>query len=310
MLKKQQSQFQLSATTSHERGKDMKKVSLLLVAVICLVVPTANILAQARSGESSAIPQGRLIFGEYDRESTFPKAEGVPGQKDPEALSLVSMYLSASGSSPWTGFDAIGTMTVGEGSSQRQIRATFSVGQRNRYRLDVTTPLGIRSVRINGTIGAVQQEDGKTFNLPAASVGAGLIPLPPTLENAAKDSRDSLLDGGLVKLDGTKLHKITFVRPLFLRSSQTSHQLADPLVTALFFDPTTHLLVKSVDAILLDTASQTQHLRVITYGDFRSIGGYNIPFRYRETVDGRLSWILELTNVTVATNHEAAYFQF
>lgn len=288
----------------------MKKPLLSWIIAASFILPSMNLLSQTDSKEPVQAFKKRVVFGEYDKAVTFPVMEGIPGQKDAQALRVVSLYLDASANGQWKGFDATGTMTVGSGESQKQIPASLSVGQRNRYRLDITTPSGIRSVRVEGPEGAVQQEDGKTFNLPAASAGTGLIPLPTTLSEAAGDKRDSLIDDGLVELDGAKLHKITFIRPLFSRSLQAQLSPEHPLITTLFFDPKSHLLVKSADAVLLDTTSQTHHLRVITYEDSRAIDGYVVPYRYRETIDGRLSWTLELTNVTVATNHEASYFHF
>lgn len=287
----------------------MKKPGNSLILVFALSITAATGLAQADRSGVAQTPPKRLIFGRYNEAFTFPRMAGAPGQKDSAALNTVRLYLAVSSRGEWPGFDATGTMVVGTGDQKSTLPASLTIEPRGFYRLDLTTPYGIRSERVEGTTGAMQSEGGKTVQLPVLAVASGIIPLPPTLADAATDSRDSLINGGMVEVEGARLHKITFIRPLF-QSSSDSQPAAPPLITDFFFNPSSHLLVKSVDAIVLNQNSSSRHLRVITYDDYRPVSGAIIPFRYTETVDGRLVWSLQFTNVTAGSNHGAEYFHF
>jgi hypothetical protein len=287
----------------------MKKPVTSLILTLTLTITTANLLAQADGNGVVQTPAKRMIFGQYDQTLAFPKMTGVAGQKDSAALSAVRLYLAASSRGEWPGFDATGTMAVGTGEQRSEIPAALTIEPAGLYRLDLTTPYGIRSERVDGAAGAMRSEDGNTVQLPALAVASGMIPLPSTLADASTDNRDSLIDGGIVEVEGARLHKVTFIRPLF-SESRSAQPPAPPLITDFFFDPTSHLLIKSVDAIVLNPNSSARHLRVITYDDYRPVSGAIIPFRYTETVDGRSAWSLQFTNVTAGSNHGAEYFHF
>jgi|GEM_PF-3816834 len=287
----------------------MKTIITSLVLTVTLNITTVSLFAQVDGNSIAQMPSKRMIFGQHDQAFTFPRMAGVPGEKDSVALNAVQLYLAVSSHSEWPGFDATGTMVVGTGEQKLELPATLAVESGGRYRLDLRTQYGIRSERVDGATGTIQSEEGNTVQLPALTVASGMIPLPSTLANSATDIRDSLIDGGMVEVESDRLHKITFVRPLFSKS-RNAQPSAPPLITDFFFDSKSHLLIKSVDAIILTPNSSARHLRVITYGDYRQVSGATIPFRYTETVDGRLAWSLQLTNVTVGSNHGAEYFRF
>ena len=287
----------------------MKKTRASLIMVFALGIITAMLFAQDDGNGITQRPSKRMIFGQFDATFTFPRMAGVAGQKDSAALSAVRLYLAASSRGEWPGFDANGTMEVGADEQKSEIPAALTIEPGGYYRLDLTTPYGIRSERVAGATGAMQSENGSTVQLPALAVASGIIPLPPTLAGAATDAQDSLIDGGIVEVEGARLHKVTFIRPLFT-GSRNSQPPAQPLITDFFFNPTSHLLIKSVDAILLNQNSTARHLRVITYSDYRPVSGAMIPFCYRETTDGRLAWSLQFNNITAGSNHGAEYFRF
>ena len=270
---------------------------------------TTNLRSQTDSDEVARMAHKRMIFGQYDGEFSFPTMAGTPGQKDAAALNAVQLYLTASARGAWPGFDATGTMVVGAGEQKSELSAALTVQPGGLYRLDLTTPYGTRSERVDGTTGSMQSENGNVVKLPALSVASGLIPLPTTLSDATTDVRDSLIEGGIVSVDGAQLDKVTFIRPLFSVSRNAAPSGA-PLISDFFFDPTSHLLKKSVDAVLLSPESTARHLRVITYDDYHTVSGTVIPFRFTETVDGRLVWSIQLATVIAGPNHDKEYFSF
>jgi hypothetical protein len=78
----------------------------------------------------------------------------------------------------------------------------------------------------------------------------------------------------------------------------------------MYFDPTSHLLVKTATAIALGGMRNTSLLRVVTYADYRAVGSSLIPFRYIETLGGQPQWTLQLSSAQTDPTLNEQYFQF
>jgi hypothetical protein len=180
-----------------------------------------------------------------------------------------------------------------------------------RSRLDITTGTGMRSIRMSHESGGVLFESGQINRYPAPVSEAGLVPTPYTLNEALQQTGAMLVYDGLVDVDGSHLEKVTYTRPAVpsSRAHQTS-TLIPPLVTSFFFDSQTHLLVKAVDSVHFAASERNSHLRVFTFGDYRTAQGQASPNELRETLDGRLSWRLTVTESQPECNQDASYFSF
>jgi hypothetical protein len=77
-----------------------------------------------------------------------------------------------------------------------------------------------------------------------------------------------------------------------------------------YFDPKSHLLIKSATSGSTDGDKRVHCLTVVTYSDYRIVNTSLIPFRYTETVDGGISRILQLSSVQLSPALGTAYFEF
>jgi len=227
----------------------------------------------------------------------IPAATNKLGQLDSPALSEMLAHLKVVGTAPWSGLQGSGMITYG--SDQNSYSATLTIVGSRKSRLDVQTPTGIISSRINNRLGNIQQPDGKMFPLAPEIAASGILQFElPRL--ADLQTRSSVLDHGVTVIDGMSLHRVTIEQPLTPRKN---------IATDLYFDPQTHLLVKTANAIRPD-GSQSDLLRVITYGDYRPVDGVMIPFLYTQVLDGQKQWTIKLSEVRLNPTLQSNYFEF
>ena len=252
------------------------------------------------------------IYGPLDRDVQTPVATGRFGQVDAAASSEVSLYQSVIGSSAWQGMSGTGQITYPGANAPED--ATFTIQNADSFRLDVTTPKGIQSVRINGTYGAVRDADGSMrFYMPTSAM-QGLVGFPLFLKASFPNQATSIFDKGLMTVEGTPLHRITVERPVSAAyppaaSMPMREKLQQDVVTDFYFDPSTHLLRKSVATIQVPGAKD-KLLECVTYDDYRRVDGEMVAFRYRKTLNGQSQWTLQLNQVQPTPNQPQSYFAF
>jgi len=285
----------------------MKAIERIVLAGI--VLSSISIALYSQAPEQRAFIAHRAVFGEMDHALSPPSVEGASGQKDSSAVDVVRKYLVLSGTERWSGFSGSGSFTAGRGEQIKQGTAEIAIEPNDYTRFDIHYPAGSRSIRLAGPVGAVQQEDGTVLHLPAETATVGIVLLPITISALLEDESTSFVDDGMIEVNGTRLHKVTLVRQL-PNSSTSPVSLVHPIATMLLFDPTSHLLLKSVDVLLLPGTNNTKHLRVLTYDDYRDSEGVTLPYRFTETLDGLPSWTLTLTTASVKSVHQSSYFQF
>ena len=247
------------------------------------------VLVSASQCQSTA----RYNPGLLDHDVPIPAAVVKSGQIDPMALSEIASHLKAVGAGPWIGMQGTGTITWGNDATNYD--ATLTALGASRFRLDAQTVNGPMSIRIERNAGNIQRPDGTRAQLPPMTAASGLVQFEvPRLANL---SVFSLVDHGLVAVQGVQLHRITV-------SSKASN------VIDMYFDPTSHLLVKTATAIALGGMRNTSLLRVVTYADYRAVGSSLIPFRYIETLGGQPQWTLQLSSAQTDPTLNEQYFQF
>jgi hypothetical protein len=260
------------------------------------------------------------IYGAVDRDIAEPQPAGTLaalGKIDPMALSEVTSHLAAVGASPWTDMQATGSIAFpGAGNTNDEIdNASLSILGEHDYRLDITTAKGLRSLRIAWIAGAAEEEDGSKAYLPIATAALGLMAFPRLRAAGFPGSDLSLTDDGSINEDGAVLHRVTLEYPLLersanLTSSPQAGSSGQTVAVDLYFDPSTHLLIKSVDVVLLPGSGNQRFLRCLTYGDYRKIDGSLIPYRYTQTLNGQVQWALQLNSVTLDTGLQESAFLF
>lgn len=245
------------------------------------------------------------IYGADDQTIPTPAFLGALGQKDAAALQELTDYLKAVNVSTWKGLQATGMLTDSSGGSSQ---ATLTVLSGDHSRLDVHTPSGERSTRISGTYGKTLEVDGKGFFMPPVTAKVGLIAFPQLLVSTFPASNASLIDRGQVQIDGKLLHRITVEQAVFAGISSASQR--NTSVIDLYFDPSTHLLLKSASSVQLVSSDSQRYLIVITYGDYQNVQGSLIPFAYSQTLNGKQQWTLQLNNTDLQPSVDTSYFQF
>jgi hypothetical protein len=117
------------------------------------------------------------------------------------------------------------------------------------------------------------------------------------------------LDRGHVQIGGRNLHRITVGEPI----ADNQQANADPSRTTLvdlYFDTASHLLVKSVAAIQLDSADRARYIQVLTYDDYRKAQNSLIAFRFHQSLNGQSAWTLQLSKIELTPDTNTSDFYF
>lgn len=248
------------------------------------------------------------IYGAEDTDVPVPKSSGTLGQKDAAALQVVIDFLKATNGAAWSGMQASGTLTAPSGGSESQNSATLTIHGENAFRLDVNAAEGQRSIRIRGLVGQILESDGKKHSLPPVTARMGLFAFPLLMDSSFPTNQTAVLDRGSISVNGAILHRITVERPLFAKKEAS--QGGQTAVVDLYFDPSTHLLVKSVASVQLDSTDRERYVQAVTYSDYRKVGTILLPFSYSQTLNGQPQWSLQLTQVQLNPSIDISYFQF
>jgi hypothetical protein len=247
------------------------------------------------------------ITGAEDGDVAVPRPVLSLGQKDASALQVVTEFLKTVNGTAWGGMQATGTLTY-PGTTEVQYPAKLSVKNGNSFRLDVNAAEGERSIRINGVMGSILESNGVKHTLPPANALGGLFAFPKLIMGTFPDTQTSVVDQGTAVVEGKSLHRITVQEPV---SSEATPLATDqPSVVDLYFDPATHLLVKSVASVQLDTADRARYMQAITYSDYRDVNGILLPFAYSQTLNGQRQWSLQLNNVQLNSAIDTSLFTF
>jgi hypothetical protein len=113
-----------------------------------------------------------------------------------------------------------------------------------------------------------------------------------------------------VSVSGNSLHRITFEAPVLSSQASVTTTRENVSLVDLYFDPGTHLLLKSVASVRLDSKDRAYYLQAITYGDYRQVAGVMIPHSFTQTLNGQRQWTLQLTNPRVSPVVDSSYFHF
>ena len=245
------------------------------------------------------------IYGAEDQEVPTPAFTGTLGQKDPAALQELIDYIKAVNITAWKGMQASGTFID---SSDNTSQALLTILNGDHFRLDVETPKGQRSIRIDKNLGETADVDGKRLLMPPATAKAGLLAFPKLLASTFPAENTSFVDRGQVQIDGKPLHRITVEETAFAGEAVPDSRDVD--VTDLYFDPASHLLLKSVSAIQLDSADRQRYLVVVTYGDYQKVGESLVPNLYWQSLNGQKQWTLRLNQPNLQPSVQPSYFRF
>jgi hypothetical protein len=245
------------------------------------------------------------IYGEFDSDVELPARNGVVGERDTTASAEINQYRRAVGSGSWTGMQGVGQITYG--SDTTQFRATLSIVDGKSFLLEAQSPSGQLTIKIHGRVGTIQQGSSNAVAIPPSTAASGLVQFELPLLDSSSGQIASLIEHGSLVLDGHPLHRVAYQT---ISNSQASNGKSDAVVTDLYFDPSTHLLVKSANLIELSGGRGNRFLRVITYEDYRTVDGLMVPFRFTQTLNGQKQWTLQFSKVQLNPTLPPSSFQF
>ena len=247
------------------------------------------------------------IVGQLDHGLPLPDIYGTPGSQDAAALQEILDHLSSVGALFTVALEATGTTTDASGTNSSP--STLWLAPGGMVRLDYGAPGQLRSIRYSSTYGAQQRgtKPVRTEALPAATVG--FLPIMRLRDTAFPGGSTGVYDRGLVTVDGSPLHRITLGLPLGT-PSQGGDPARDYTYIDYYFDPTTHLLIKTATRSLGDMHSFIRQPSVITYGDYRTFAGMKLPFSLTETFAGQVLWTLKLDAYQIDPAFSTSTFHF
>lgn len=279
-----------------------RSIPALFLAV--LIAP--RVAATPLYGQQNTSTQ---IHGSVDQGVVLPKKIALRARQDPGALQEIRAFRSVVGAGLWVGMQGTGELTSTAVGSSDPENATLWIRNHHGYRLDVQKPKGMSSVRMDGAYGAVQHPDGKVKPMDARDAVDGLLAFPLLMEANFPAANVMLVDRGMVTVGGNTLHRISMERP-WPGNPVDARGNPYTTITDLYFNPQTHLLVKSANGVLGSDPSPQKLLQVITYGNYQTVNGMQIPYLYRETLNGQKLWTLQLQQVQLNQNLPQSDFHF
>ena len=268
-----------------------------------------TVLAGCLFGVEKGWPQTTRIYGTEDQNIPLP-ALSVPAASTGQTTTpLFQLILQTLGASVWQGFQATGTITYSGSAPVQQGSASLTVAQDGSTRLDVVSSVGDTSLRIHGRSGTFQDAQGKQHPLQVIDAQNSLFPYPLLLSPAFSTLSELSMQTGTVQLGSSNFDKVSLWRPA-IKERPFSAFHDNVVVTDHYFYPTTHFLYKSADFVRSLDGSPQRYLRVITYADYRLVGGVQLPFRYSETINGEPAWTLQLQQATPGAPTSIVYYSF
>lgn len=260
-----------------------------VVGVVCCAIALGSYASAQSSPSSEPFP--------------VPVATGSIGVKAQGALTEIAAHIRAVAASGWQDIEATGTLTFPAGDTHT---ASLSLLGSKYARFDIEMSSGTRSVRTDLEQGVFEDEFGGHTSLLISSAHAGVVAFPKVWIDAPGSSNLSLIDQGTFTGTGQPLHRITIAYP-----HQGNLTLGIPgEATDLYFDPSTHLLLYSVDAVVLRDAPRHVFSQVMSYSNYQEFNGRWFPATLTLTLDGQKQWTLELSQVTFNTNPSTSTFSF
>jgi hypothetical protein len=272
---------------------------ILLHAILIAVVGAASSHCVARAQHSRV--RMKTFSGPNDSAFPYPTQEGTLGQKDPTALAEIKASVTASLLPEHTGLEVTGIVTTGFGNNQQQCPISFAVDNGSRFRLDIQKSNGMYSTRINGGFGRFSQNDKAPQSLEDIEF-VNPLALPELLLELANRKDAAVIDDGTLIVDEQSLKKVTIT--LF------QARYGDPVSASFYFNSTSNLLEKGVFVGHSAGDRSLQYLKVMTYGDYRKDQSVLLPHLYSETIDGQLTMSIKVTNTSITSSHDEAYFSF
>ena len=247
------------------------------------------------------------VIGTEDAGVLWPLPDNSLSHQDAAALQALLDYIKAVGVAPWESLKGTGTITYYDDGAELQAgSADIEIKGAELARLTQSVSQKPDVVVTTFRQGQVHYPSGKISQLSPSQSQMGLIDFPKLLSlDFSEPGSWSVSDGGNVSVNGAAAHRITLTFPIYVTKTET---VTDVTAIDYYFDPSTHLQMKSVALIKPHPGTTEQYLRQTEYTDYRKVNGREVPFRFVQTFGGQKTWALSLnTVITDATIPDSTF---
>lgn len=236
-------------------------------------------------------------------------------QRDASAIQFLAQAVQAAGGqSPLAAiqdFTALGTITQSSGvSSPQEGQVTIKALGLLQFRMDSAVPQGISSLIINNGRGEFIFPNGAKSDISYANVAnMDALTLPAKkIAFALSSSSIAVLDMGLVQLRGIQVRQIRIQQTFPTDPTGVFSKLA---TQDFFFDPNTALILETQDYLQPDNAaSSVPVLHVVDFAQYQTASGLVVPLSIAETVNGQMTWRVQLSSIVFDTGLSESDFEF
>lgn len=220
----------------------------------------------------------------------------VTGDQIPALVTFRKLLLPGG---TWCGLDSAGTLSTVEDGKQAIGSASIALRGSQFSRLDLLTSGGHHIYRSAGSMGSVEDVDGYFHTMEALSAEQGWFAITHLL--SLVDFQSKLwIDRGVVQINGRSYQKVTFYTAVHQMNTIQFLENA-PYSTDFYFDPQTHLLIKTSDLYRFPESRQ-RSLRVILYEDYVSSDASDVfPHKLTFVLNGQRIWDIALNRITMTT---------
>lgn len=242
------------------------------------------------------------------------QAQGLPVQRDQQALSILSQTVQCVG-----GVDVLTSIQdmTGTGTATYYFDdpSTGNVTVKSRgwrqFKLEAYLSIGKRTVVVNGGGGSLSDENGGTWAIgPQSATDLGTLSFPYfALIASIQDSSIEITYGGLVTHNGASVHDVHIERtytaqqdPSGTRGAKEAHEI--------YIDPQTFLVVAVSDQLYQSGLAGDSTSHEVLYSHYQSQNGLMMPMNISETMGGQTVVTLQLGQITFNTGLTDSDFQW
>lgn len=252
-----------------------------------------------------------LCFGSFLVSLPLVAQQAV--QRDPQALTILSQYVQASGVlqtiTATQDYTESGNVTFNWAGKQVQGTVVTKGRGATQFRMDAQTAEGNQTWIVDGLSGIVVTVDGKTHDLaPYNLKNAGSLTLPVIrIAAALNNPTTSLRYMGQVTENGALAYQIR-VTPPVEKGLAVIPRLKGPGIIDLFLDTKTYQLIAEVEMFHGDRNVAQTYSEELDFSNYQATNGVLVPLTVVEKVSGQQTWSIALSNVTFNTGLTDADF--
>ena len=225
-----------------------------------------------------------------------------------DALVLLAQYQAAVGGVDLTALQGTGTITLP--GSTVPLPANLVISGSNFSRVNISNSTRLAGFAAKGALHKSYYVDGTSavdsvWTGPASISAFQLLSTKDVMSKLLSLSKDTATDSSGAKYDRLRARH-AFSSVAIVGQSPSTAKTAN---VDYYFDPTTHVLIKSVTALQIPGILNPIPLET-NYSDYRLVGVSKVPFRISQTLNGQPDWVLALTSVTLPLTLDSSLTTF